>query len=99
VPERFSRTLAGLSRAYTDYRELRQFRNPIRQSYLLVFFMITIMIIFGAVWFGLYLARRITRPLLALEKATEEVARGNLSVRVPLPVRRSSGSLWSPSTR
>ena len=93
VPERFSRTLAGLSRAYTDYRELRQFRNPIRQSYLLVFFMITIMIIFGAVWFGLYLARRITRPLLALEKATEEVARGNLSVRVPLTGEEEFGVL------
>ncbi len=93
VPESFSRTLAGLARAYTDYRELRQFRNPIRQSYLLVFFMITIMIIFGAVWFGLYLARRITRPLLALEKATEEVARGNLTVRVPLTGEEEFGVL------
>ena len=93
VPESFSRTLAGLARAYTDYRELRQFRNPIRQSYLLVFFMITIMIIFGAVWFGLYLARRITRPLLALEKATEEVARGNLAVRVPLTGEEEFGVL------
>ncbi len=93
VPESFSRTLAALARAYTDYRELRQFRNPIRQSYLLVFFMITIMIIFGAVWFGLYLARRITRPLLALEKATEEVARGNLSVRVPLTGEEEFGVL------
>ena len=93
VPENFSRTLARLSRAFTDYNELRQFRNPIRQSYLLVFFMITIMIIFGAVWFGLYLARRITRPLLALEKATEEVARGNLSVRVPLTGEEEFGAL------
>lgn len=93
VPEAFSRTLQGLSRAFTDYQELRQFRNPIRQSYLLVFFMITIMIVFGAVWFGLYLARRITRPLLALEKATEEVARGNLAIRIPLTGEEEFGVL------
>ncbi len=93
VPEAFSRKLATLTHAFSDYRELRQFRNPIRQSYLLVFFMITMMIIFGAVWFGLYLARRITRPLLALEKATDEVARGNLSVRVPLTGEEEFGGL------
>lgn len=93
VPEAFSRKLGTLTHAFSDYRELRQFRNPIRQSYLLVFFMITMMIIFGAIWFGLFLARRITRPLLALEKATEEVARGNLSVRVPLTGEEEFGVL------
>ena len=93
VPEAFSRKLATLTHAFSDYRELRQFRNPIRQSYLLVFFMITLMIIFGAIWFGLFLARRITRPLLALEKATDEVARGNLSVRVPLTGEEEFGAL------
>ncbi len=93
VPEDFSRKLATLTHAFSDYRELRQFRNPIRQSYLLVFFMITLMIIFGAIWFGLFLARRITRPLLALEKATDEVARGNLSVRVPLTGEEEFGAL------
>ena len=93
VPEAFSRKLGTLTHAFSDYRELRQFRNPIRQSYLLVFFMITMMIIFGAIWFGLFLARRITRPLLALEKATEEVARGNLAVRVPLTGEEEFGVL------
>jgi two-component system nitrogen regulation sensor histidine kinase NtrY len=93
VPGAFSRKLKDLTHAFSDYQEIRQFRNPIRQSYLLVFFMITIMIIFGAVWFGLYLARRITKPLLALEKATEEVAKGNLSVRIPLTGEEEFGVL------
>ncbi len=93
VPEAFSRKLDTLIQAFTDYKELSQFRNPIRQSYLLVFFMITMMIVFGAIWFGLYLARRITRPLLALEKATEEVARGNLKVHVPLSGEEEFGVL------
>ena len=93
IPEDISRKLKKMTHAFSDYEELRQFRNPIRQSYLLVFFMITIMIIFGAIWFGLYLARRITRPLLALEKATEEVAKGNLAVRIPVTGEEEFGVL------
>ena len=78
VPERLDK----ISRTFHDYVRLSEFRNPIRHSYILLFFMITMIIVFGAVWFGIQLARRITEPIGALEKATEEVARGNLSVRI-----------------
>jgi len=74
--------LDKMSRAFHDYARLSDFRNPIRHSYILLFFMITMIIVFGAVWFGIQLARRITEPIGTLEKATEEVARGNLSVRI-----------------
>jgi two-component system nitrogen regulation sensor histidine kinase NtrY len=75
--------MGSITHAFRDYQALQKFKNPIRESYLLLFLMITLIIIFGAVWFGIYLARKITEPIGALEKATEEVARGNLSVRVP----------------
>jgi two-component system nitrogen regulation sensor histidine kinase NtrY len=78
IPER----LDSISRTFHDYARLSEFRNPIRHSYILLFFMITMIIVFGAVWFGIQLARRITEPIGTLEKATEEVARGNLSVRI-----------------
>jgi len=78
VPEQLDK----ISRTFHDYARLSEFRNPIRHSYILLFFMITMIIVFGAVWFGIQLARRITEPIGALEKATEEVARGNLSVRI-----------------
>lgn len=83
VPGRFLEKMRNITHAFRDYQALRKFKNPIRESYLLLFLMITLIIIFGAVWFGIYLARKITEPIGALEKATEEVARGNLSVRVP----------------
>ena len=34
---------------------------------------------------GVYLTRRITRPLLALSEAADEVAAGNYGVEVPEP--------------
>jgi Signal transduction histidine kinase involved in nitrogen fixation and metabolism regulation len=34
---------------------------------------------------GVYLTRRITRPLLALSEAADEVAAGNYGVEVPKP--------------
>ncbi len=74
--------LDTLSRTFHDYARLQEFRNPVRVSYILLFFMITLIIVFGAVWFGIQLARRITEPIGVLEKATEEVAKGNLSVRI-----------------
>lgn len=83
VPGRFLEKMRSITHAFRDYQELQKFKNPIRESYLLLFLMITLIIIFGAVWFGIYLARKITEPIGALEKATEEVARGNLNVRVP----------------
>lgn len=83
VPGRFLEKMRNITHAFRDYQALQKFKNPIRESYLLLFLMITLIIIFGAVWFGIYLARKITEPIGALEKATEEVAKGNLAVRVP----------------
>ncbi len=83
VPGRFLEKMRSITHAFRDYQALQKFKNPIRESYLLLFLMITLIIIFGAVWFGIYLARKITEPIGALERATEEVAKGNLAVRVP----------------
>jgi two-component system, OmpR family, sensor kinase len=46
---------------------------------------------------GLYLSRRITRPLLALSEAADEVAGGNYGVEVPSP--RGSDEISHPSAR
>lgn len=81
-----SNPLAGrlwyLSSAYDMYRKLKLFKSPIRGGYILTLFLITMVIMFLAVWFGVYLANSLSTPIKELAEATRQVAEGNLDVRL-----------------
>jgi nitrogen fixation/metabolism regulation signal transduction histidine kinase len=65
--------------AYEEHRENRQFY---RDAYLNIILLITILVLFAAVWTGLHLSRRITVPIEALSGATREISSGNMGYRV-----------------
>ncbi|HSC28738.1 MAG TPA: hypothetical protein VLD67_15785, partial [Vicinamibacterales bacterium] len=52
-----------ITQAYVDYNQLRVLKRPLQGIYLSVFLMMTLMILVSATWTGLYLAKRITRPV------------------------------------
>lgn len=68
--------------AFEKYRQLKLMKYPIRGGYILTLFLITMVIIFLATWFGIYLANSLTRPIRELAEATRQVAEGNLQVRL-----------------
>ncbi len=78
--------LAGRARriqdAYEDYSTLRAVRQPLAGVYLSFFLMMTLMILVGATWMGLYLAKRITEPVQRLATAAREIEAGHLDYRV-----------------
>jgi two-component system nitrogen regulation sensor histidine kinase NtrY len=78
--------LAGRSRrltqAFESYNQLRVLRQPLTGLYLSFFVMVTLLILFGATWMGSYLAKRITRPVVALAAAAREIGAGRLDQRV-----------------
>ena len=76
-------TLSRVIDVYDDYRQLLVFRRPLASSYMLTLLVVTMMIIFAAVWVGFYLAKGVSVPIQQLAGATLEVARGNLDVRIP----------------
>src|SRR5437870_1584669 len=82
VAERLERKVRGISQAFTDYKQLKLLKNPIKGIYMLLFLLMTLVIVFSFTWFGLYLARGITVPIEQLAQGTREVAAGNLSYRV-----------------
>jgi len=71
-----------ISASYHEFRQLKILKNPIATAYILTLFLITLVIIFLAVWFGIYLAKSMTIPILALAEATRQVADGNLDVNL-----------------
>ena len=68
--------------AYEDYSQLRVLRRPLLGVYLSFFLMMTLMILVGSTWIGLYLAKRITEPVQRLATAAREIAAGHLDYRV-----------------
>jgi two-component system nitrogen regulation sensor histidine kinase NtrY len=71
-----------IQRAYEDYSRLRVLRAPLAGVYLSFFLMMTLMILVGSTWMGLYLAKRITEPVQRLATAAREIAAGHLDYRV-----------------
>jgi two-component system nitrogen regulation sensor histidine kinase NtrY len=82
IPQRLEARLRGISQAFQDYKQLKLLKNPIKGIYILLFMLMSLIIVFSATWFGLYLARGITDPIQMLAKGTREVAAGNLDYKV-----------------
>ena len=71
-----------MTQAFESYNQLRVLRRPLTGLYLSFFLMVTLLILFGAIWMGSYLAKRITRPVLLLAAAAREIGAGHLDQRI-----------------
>jgi two-component system nitrogen regulation sensor histidine kinase NtrY len=79
--------------AYEEYAQLRVLKRPLTGVYLSFFVMVTLMILVSSAWMGLYLAKRITRPVQALAVAAREIGAGHLDHRVERETADEFGSL------
>jgi len=70
---------------YLKFRRTQQSREPILFFYLSIYLFLALLILFGAVWLALYLARRITAPLRLVAEGAERIAAGERGVRVEFP--------------
>ena len=67
-----------ISKGLEGYRQLILLKNPIKTSLLVMLLIVTLLIIFSAVWFGFYVARSLTGPIDTLAEATRRIAEGDL---------------------
>ena len=79
--------------AYEGYRQLIVLRPALEGVYLSIFWMMTLMILVSATWMGLYLAKRITRPIQLLAAGAREIGAGRLDYRIELESRDEFGAL------
>lgn len=82
VPYSLVSKMKEITSSYNEFRQLKILKNPITTGYILTLFLITMVIVFLAVWFGIYLAKNLTNPIQELARATREVAEGNLDVHL-----------------
>jgi len=71
-----------MTKAFEDYNQLRVLKRPLTGLYLSFFLMVTLLILFGAIWMGSYMAKRISQPVLLLSAAAKEIGAGRLDQRV-----------------
>ena len=82
VPKSITKRALEISRSYEQYKHLGFLKNPVKNSYILTLLLITLVIIFAATWFGLYLAKGITVPIQQVAAGTHEVAHGNWDYQI-----------------
>src|SRR4029078_5213379 len=82
LTDQFATRARVMTAAYESYQQLRVLKQPLAGVYLSFFLMLTLMILVGATWMGLYLAKRITRPVQMLATAADEIGAGRLAHRV-----------------
>jgi two-component system nitrogen regulation sensor histidine kinase NtrY len=93
LPANFTEARKQLEFSQQRYLELAKARRTVRRTYMVLLWWITGMVLFASMWLALYLSRLVTRPVVALAEATQEISRGNLDYRVEVPAADELGDL------
>jgi two-component system nitrogen regulation sensor histidine kinase NtrY len=93
VPGELASHARGITKAYEQYNRIAVMKRPLQGIYLSLFLTMTLMILVSATWMGLYLAKRITRPVQRLAAGAREIGLGHLDHRIEPETRDEFGSL------
>jgi len=87
--QRFSDMEAQLAAYEAQKLDLKAYRTQM----LLALLLFTVVLLFSATWFALFLSKLVTVPIEALAQATGEIARGNFEHRVNVQAHDELGTL------
>ncbi|MFH0809765.1 MAG: ATP-binding protein, partial [Pseudomonadota bacterium] len=93
LPAALVERLHGVRSGYESYRQLQLLKNPIKLSYLITLFVLTLLMVFAAIWFGFYVAKGITGPIQRLAEGTGRVAHGDLDFQLEVGTGDELGML------
>jgi two-component system nitrogen regulation sensor histidine kinase NtrY len=82
LPSPIAAETRDVQESYAKFQKAKAFKEPIKAVYLSIYLLAALLILFGAVWLSLYLARRITTPLRRVAEGAERIASGERGVRV-----------------
>lgn len=87
VPLSLTSRMNDVSAAYEEFRDINPLEYPLKSIYLIILFLMTLVILLAATWFGFHLAKQLSIPLFQLGRATQRVAGGDYA-----PLEMTSGS-------
>ena len=93
IPKSTIIKIEGIRDTYQDYKKQSFLKTPVTANYYITFLLITLLILFSAIWLGFYMARGITVPIQQLAEGTRRVAEGDLNVKVDLSTGDEIGLL------
>src|SRR5437762_3496494 len=68
--------------AVSEYKRLEANRSQIQLIFAALYGVISLLVLLGAIWLGLWAANRLVRPISKLIAAAEQASEGNLKARV-----------------
>jgi two-component system nitrogen regulation sensor histidine kinase NtrY len=92
VPLSLTAKMNDISSAYDEFKDINPIEYPIKSIYLIVLVLMTLVILLAGSWFGFYLAKQLSIPLVQLGKATKRVATGDYT---PVLIKTGSEEIHS----
>ncbi len=82
LPPDLTANLTTISKGFEEYQQIKLLQKPIQATYYIILSIVALLVVFCAVWFGFFLAKSITTPIMELAKGLEKVAGGDLNVNI-----------------
>jgi len=82
VPASVTERKLEIDRSFGEYVRLKIQRNPIKTSYTIALLLVSVLVVFSAMWLSFRLARGITVPIKRLAEGTHAVAHGDWDHRI-----------------
>jgi two-component system, NtrC family, nitrogen regulation sensor histidine kinase NtrY len=82
IPPDLTQNMESISRGIDEYQQIKLLKKPIQITYYITLSIVALLVIFCAVWFGFYLSKSITIPIMDLAEGARQVAGGDLTVSI-----------------
>ena len=82
IPVSLVNKVDEIASVFDDYKDTNPLKYPMKTTYLVILITITLVILFVAIWVGLYMARELTVPVERLVLGAQAVGAGNLDVSI-----------------
>ncbi|MBT4899890.1 MAG: PAS domain-containing sensor histidine kinase, partial [Nitrospina sp.] len=76
------RKIETIRNTFEDYQQQSFLKLPVSANYYTTFLLITLLILFSAIWLGFYMARGITVPIQQLAEGVRRITEGDLDFKI-----------------
>lgn len=82
LPPNLVKNLASISTGVEEYQQMKMLKQPVQFTYYIILTIVALLVVFCAIWFGMYLSKSITIPIMELAEGTRRVAGGDLTYNI-----------------